>query len=672
LVLCALGFGSLVQANPCNVAYPKDFLPAFESLSKGTCSDLSFTGSMEIFLEKPLLLNQFGPPISITAPAGKTVRFIGWRGENKTAGLTIKRDNVLLQNLIFSDFPGSALELSGNHIQVVESEIFGNGQSGIVITDNQDSLSCNALAFQNFAHNILLQDNHIHHNGDFGVWVGGYQVSIQSSSPNRSQIHDNTRAGIFFKGESAYYRCRKEGAPFDLLKFLHTLFLSKVAFFDNGPEENRVGVQTEEPVFPRPTDVVAILDASSDVTVSGHIPLSADSKDLWSLGRVDPANLQVEIYAGLPGDGAQGRTFVGLAEKVSSKGDFQTVIAKKDLPEGKEILFTALAEDVVLKVSSGFSLPVKQGDGLDTNGDKNDVPNKIEEPTTPDPADLDTDGDGISDEEESNHWHTDSKLCDTDKDGESDSIELGIIHPVAPAPECRGLQKAGTNFHDIHLLNPLEADSDHDGIPDGVEDANHNGWLDYNEIDPTLSDTDNDGLNDGLEKNLVNDSFGLGGVDISHLSNGERCSPPTDKLDVDCDGVINARDEDSDTDGCLDAEEGIKDTNSDGIPDVWQGDVKVCVQPSKPSSSSPATPLGGGPSKPTPSESSEQKNTSSSEVLSSKGGGACQLVKEAHPSTPFGFLIFYLMVTFVRFFMALTAAPTASKSPVKPKDNPSA
>ncbi|MBI5300359.1 MAG: right-handed parallel beta-helix repeat-containing protein [Deltaproteobacteria bacterium] len=657
LVLCALSFCSLAEANTCNVAYPKDFLPAFESLSKGTCSELSFTGSMEIFLEKPLLLNQFGPPISIVAPQGKTVRFIGWRGENKTAGLTIKRDNVLLQNVIFSDFPGNALELSGNNIQIVESEISRSGLSGIVITDNQDALACNALSFQNLARNILLRDNHIHHNGDFGVWVEGYQVSIQSSSPNRSQIHDNTRAGIFLKGESAYYRCKKEDAPFDPLKFLHTLFLSKVAIFNNGPTENRMGVQTEEPVFPRPTEVMAILNAGGDVTVSGHIPLSADSKNPWSLGRIDPVNLQVEIYAGLPGDGAQGRTFVGVAEKISLSGDFQTVIVKKDLPEGKEILFTALAEDVVLKVSSGFSLPAKAlpaklGDKVSAEDDN--IPEKIEEPTEPTSADLDTDGDGISDAEEINHWHTDPKSCDTDKDGESDSIELGRIHPDAPTPECRGLQKAGTNFHDIHLLNPLEADSDHDGIPDGGEDANHNGWLDFNETDPTNPDTDSDGLNDGLEKNLVNDSFGLGGVDISHLSNGERCSPPTDKLDVDCDGVINARDEDSDTDGCLDSEEGIKDTNSDGIPDVWQADVKTCGQPSKVSSSSPSAPLGGGSNKPTPSEVAPQKSNAGAEALSAKGGGFCQLRVTAEKNI-FPFLVY--LVFFSSMWMVRRSVP---------------
>lgn len=640
MVLCALSFGSLAEASPCNVAYPKDFLSAFESLSKGDCSELSFTGSMEIFLEKPLLLNQFGPPISIVVPQGKTVRFIGWRGENKTAGLTIKRDNVLLQNVIFSDFPGSALELSGNNIQIVESEISRSGLSGIVITDNQDSLACNALSFQNLAKNILLQDNNIHHNGDFGVWAEGYQISIQSSSSNRSQIHDNAHAGIFLKGESAYYRCRKEGEPFDPLKFLHTLFLSKVAIFNNGPAENRVGVQTEEPVFPRPAGVVAIAGASGDITVSGHIPLSADPKELWSLGRIDPANLQVEIYANLPGDGAEGRTFVGLAEKVSAKGDFQTVIAKKDLPEAKEILFTALAQDVLLKVSSGFSLPTKLGDKTSADGDKDDIPNEIEEPTTPDSVDLDTDGDGISDAEEINHWRIDPKSCDTDKDGLSDSIELGFIYPVASTPECRGLQKAGTNFHDILMLNPLAPDSDHDGIVDGVEDANHNGWLDFNETDPTNPDTDGDVLNDGFERTLSNDSFGLGGVDISHLSNGERCSPPTDKLDVDCDSVINARDEDSDNDGCLDSEEGTKDT--DGIPDVWRGDIKACSQPPKTSSSSPSVPTGGGLSKPTPSEAAPQKSNAVADASSVKGGGFCQLRITAEKNIfPFWIYLFF-------------------------------
>src|SRR5687768_56126 len=49
------------------------------------------------------------------------------------------------------------------------------------------------------------------------------------------------------------------------------------------------------------------------------------------------------------------------------------------------------------------------------------------------------------------------------------------------------------------MTDPNDADSDNDGLPDGVEDANQNGRVDPGETDPNDSDTDNDGVDDGTE-----------------------------------------------------------------------------------------------------------------------------------------------------------------------------
>lgn len=43
------------------------------------------------------------------------------------------------------------------------------------------------------------------------------------------------------------------------------------------------------------------------------------------------------------------------------------------------------------------------------------------------------------------------------------------------------------------------ADTDKDGIPDGVEDANKNGIHDPGEMKATSSDSDNDGIEDTVE-----------------------------------------------------------------------------------------------------------------------------------------------------------------------------
>jgi OOP family OmpA-OmpF porin len=113
---------------------------------------------------------------------------------------------------------------------------------------------------------------------------------------------------------------------------------------------------------------------------------------------------------------------------------------------------------------------------------------------------TDTDGDGLSDEEEAGHG-TDPTRSDTDGDGILDGVEI----------------TAG--------YDPLLTDSDHDGLNDGVEDADHNGRLDAGESDPMLIDTDGGGVNDLDEATAV----------------GMNSQDPRDD-DTDQDGVANPYD----------------------------------------------------------------------------------------------------------------------------------
>lgn len=232
---------------------------------------------------------------------------------------------------------------------------------------------------------------------------------------------------------------------------------------------------------------------------------------------------------------------------------------------------------------------------------------------------VDSDLDGVSDTEEAS-LQTDPKVCDSDGDGLGDGLETGEIHPKAEQADCRGLSVAGSNFQTPSLLDPLSVDSDHDGLEDGAEDANQNGWIDFNETDPTTADTDEDGLADGFEEKLGQKKKGLP-FDLSALSNGEHCSPPADKRDVDCDGLANALDADSDNDACLDGEEGRGDQDENGILDVWEEGVKNCSASSSPVAGGGVS---GGESK-SPSASDEEDKVYFSEVLPSKGGGACQM-----------------------------------------------
>lgn len=238
----------------------------------------------------------------------------------------------------------------------------------------------------------------------------------------------------------------------------------------------------------------------------------------------------------------------------------------------------------------------------------------------------DTDGDGVLDGQEIRRGILTNE-CDSDMDGLPDGIELGIIHPNVKQAKCRGLQTAGTNYANIGLLAPMSRDSDGDGISDGDEDRNANGWIDAGETDPTSADSDGDGINDYIENTGDLDGDRIADIDITKMSNGAGCAPPLSISDVDCDGLINALSSDSDGDGCPDKEESIAiDDNMNGVPDVYDSKTAKCN--SKPSGggssvASPAT------STATPVGSNTVPRDDHSIFLISpdvyKGGGDCSL-----------------------------------------------
>ncbi|MFX1270732.1 MAG: PKD domain-containing protein, partial [Promethearchaeota archaeon] len=169
-----------------------------------------------------------------------------------------------------------------------------------------------------------------------------------------------------------------------------------------------------------------------------------------------------------------------------------------------------------------------------------------------DPMDIDTDGDGYRAADgflaQSTGWFTDGFEqydigtnpfdIDTDRDGDSDTLD--------PNPNSGDTDLDGI-FDYIELLSnydgipsdPLNADSDADGIRDGDEDLNLDGTRTSGETNPTNPDTDMDGINDGIE---------IGIPDPNALP----AAPPiiTDPLNPDSDG-----------DGILD---GTEDSNGNG------------------------------------------------------------------------------------------------------------
>ena len=157
---------------------------------------------------------------------------------------------------------------------------------------------------------------------------------------------------------------------------------------------------------------------------------------------------------------------------------------------------------------------------------------------------------------------TDPLIADTDGDGLSDGVEV------------------------VFGTDPLDYDMDDDGLPDGAEVA-----LGTN---PLVSDTDGDGLSDGLETQLGtnpcdtdSDDDGFpDGWEVRYGFNPLSASSPDPLDDPDMDGVPNGGEfaigtnpvsADTDGDGLSDGEEVVLgtdpldlDTDGDGMPDGWE------------------------------------------------------------------------------------------------------
>ena len=186
---------------------------------------------------------------------------------------------------------------------------------------------------------------------------------------------------------------------------------------------------------------------------------------------------------------------------------------------------------------------------------------------TPDYLDLDSDGDGISDNDEGACSTPFNSLVtctptDTDNDGIPDFLEEDADNDGIPDNmEC----PTGTNCVDTDgdgTPDYQDADSDGDGILDNVEAT---CAVPYTGAVCTPTDSDNDGTPDHLDL----DSDGDG------IPDDEEC-PGYDgtvaACDQDGDGIPNHLDVDSDGDGLPDGNECeggpiCMDTDNDGIPD---------------------------------------------------------------------------------------------------------
>ncbi len=177
---------------------------------------------------------------------------------------------------------------------------------------------------------------------------------------------------------------------------------------------------------------------------------------------------------------------------------------------------------------------LKSGADINNDGRADSWPNKnMDGDTKPNPYDLDSDGDGISDVME-------AQLIDANWDGRVDgAVNFNGRNTVLAAMGSFTLP----NTDGAGRANPFDIDSDDDGIPDNIEGLTTNGYL-----FPSYTDTDGDGID-----NAYDNFVGFGGDGIH----------PVDK---DADGTPDYLDLDTDNDGLADIVEG-NDFNLNGLRD---------------------------------------------------------------------------------------------------------
>lgn len=208
---------------------------------------------------------------------------------------------------------------------------------------------------------------------------------------------------------------------------------------------------------------------------------------------------------------------------------------------------------------------------------------------TPNYLDIDSDDDGIPDGDEDTNLNgvvddgeTDPNNSDSDGDSVHDGTEVGITSPTVDTSTTVNPIDGEPNYipdaDPATTTDPLDQDTDDDGIPDGIptgtpsnevtpasgEDANHNGQADVGETDPSDNDSDDDALLDGTE-------LGVTTPEIGDDTDPDLFEPDADGGQTTTDPVDDDSDDDGLVDGNLSGEPGGaggEDVNLNGVKDT--------------------------------------------------------------------------------------------------------
>ena len=112
----------------------------------------------------------------------------------------------------------------------------------------------------------------------------------------------------------------------------------------------------------------------------------------------------------------------------------------------------------------------------------------------------------------------------------------------------------------LTTTDPINLDTDNDGISDGGEDLDTDGAMSFGETDAASNDSDGDQLHDGLELGLTSGTVDTDGNSFTADADPATTTDPL-LADSDAGGV----------------DDGIEDQNQDGGVDTWETDPNLGI-----------------------------------------------------------------------------------------------
>lgn len=252
----------------------------------------------------------------------------------------------------------------------------------------------------------------------------------------------------------------------------------RLTLFSTGPSLGK---------FTTTSSILQPADCANVVGV-GAVNLSDVAEGFSSEGPTTDGRAKPELSAP---DGVQtslSSAFYGTSGSSPHATGAAALLLAKNLAMTPAQLRAALVTAVKDVGAAGYDYRTGSGRiSLDADGDGLNHDEELAYGTSP--TNADTDGDGLTDYEETKVYGTSPLFADTDGDGLTDWQEIRVYHTNPTNADSDGDGLSDGAEVNIYHTSPLNADTDGDGLSDGQEVNTYH-------TSPLLIDTDSDGISD--------------------------------------------------------------------------------------------------------------------------------------------------------------------------------